>query len=556
MRVAARPGWPGRRRVWALLARGVVRHRRRSRRRPAATPASPTTPPSPGRARSSPAWWRPTWCVSRPGRRVLAARPARAAAAVAAPVALGGLAPLWHGTTLGSPGLFRGVTALNALLTVVVVVAVTLPGGPLAPGAGGMAAAAGRQGQLRRLPAALAGVPGARRRAHRDRAARPALRPAAGGHAGAGRASYVLVESPVRFRVRCRAGGWRPAWARRRWGRPCWSPPSRARPAGDGWGWRRRGRGLDDRRHRPARPGCSCWATRWPGRWGRRSARGTRPTPATSSPSRATRPSAARSEATTRRCGCSAATGRRGRVPGLARRPAPGRGPGRRRRRGVHERCVRAGGAADRRRAGPHRPARLRPLAARAPGRARRPDGDARACRCCGRRSPTSGCTTAATRPVRGTTSTATTPPGSTGSTSWWARWWRAGRASASSTSRAGPRPCPAARSPRPCATARTTPGARPSRWGVAGTAGPGGDDRARGPAPTAPRLRRRRWPWCSACAARNGAGLRPVRLRAACLPLLAALVAVALTCAARRAGAGRARSGTPGRDGVGRLSA
>ena len=69
-----------------------------------------------------------------PLRRALASPAGRRAAAVAAPVALAGLAALWHATTLGSPGLFRGVTALNAALTCVVVVALASPApapGPL-----------------------------------------------------------------------------------------------------------------------------------------------------------------------------------------------------------------------------------------------------------------------------------------------------------------------------------------------------------------------------------------------------------------------------------------
>jgi peptidoglycan/LPS O-acetylase OafA/YrhL len=66
--------------------------------------------------------------VSRPGRRLLARRGVGVGLTVAAPVAVVGLAWLWHVTSLGSPALFRGVTALNSLLTVVLVVAVTRAG--------------------------------------------------------------------------------------------------------------------------------------------------------------------------------------------------------------------------------------------------------------------------------------------------------------------------------------------------------------------------------------------------------------------------------------------
>jgi peptidoglycan/LPS O-acetylase OafA/YrhL len=50
---------------------------------------------------------------------------------VAGALALAGLAVLWHATTLGTPGLFRGITAVNAGLTVLVVLATTT-GGPVA----------------------------------------------------------------------------------------------------------------------------------------------------------------------------------------------------------------------------------------------------------------------------------------------------------------------------------------------------------------------------------------------------------------------------------------
>jgi hypothetical protein len=55
----------------------------------------------------------------------------RVAAGLAGLAALAGLALLWHTTALGSPALFHGVTALNAGLTAVVIVA-ALAGGPVA----------------------------------------------------------------------------------------------------------------------------------------------------------------------------------------------------------------------------------------------------------------------------------------------------------------------------------------------------------------------------------------------------------------------------------------
>ncbi len=140
--------------------------------------------------------------VSGPGRRLLAGPPARVGAAVAAPVALGGLALLWHATTLGSPGLFRGVIALNALFTVVVVVAVTLPGGPLG---GALAAWPLRQvgkvsygAYLLHWPVFL--VLDARRTGIERLAPLFALRLAV--TLALAVASYLLVESPVRFRLR------------------------------------------------------------------------------------------------------------------------------------------------------------------------------------------------------------------------------------------------------------------------------------------------------------------------------------------------------------------
>ncbi len=57
-----------------------------------------------------------------PGRRL------RVAVTVAGAAALVALLALWRATSLGSPGLFRGITALNAVLTVLVVLATTTGG--------------------------------------------------------------------------------------------------------------------------------------------------------------------------------------------------------------------------------------------------------------------------------------------------------------------------------------------------------------------------------------------------------------------------------------------
>jgi peptidoglycan/LPS O-acetylase OafA/YrhL len=61
---------------------------------------------------------------STPVRRALDARAGRAALTVAGAAALVGLVWLWHVVPIGDPHLFRGVTALNAGLTALVIVAV------------------------------------------------------------------------------------------------------------------------------------------------------------------------------------------------------------------------------------------------------------------------------------------------------------------------------------------------------------------------------------------------------------------------------------------------
>jgi peptidoglycan/LPS O-acetylase OafA/YrhL len=61
---------------------------------------------------------------SAPGRRALDARAGRVAFTLAGVAALAGLAWLWHVVPIGDPHLFRGVTALNAGLTAVLIVAV------------------------------------------------------------------------------------------------------------------------------------------------------------------------------------------------------------------------------------------------------------------------------------------------------------------------------------------------------------------------------------------------------------------------------------------------
>jgi peptidoglycan/LPS O-acetylase OafA/YrhL len=140
--------------------------------------------------------------VARPGRSVLASPAGRGVAAVASPLALGGLAWLWHVTSLGAPGLFRGATALNAALTATVVVAVAVPGNPLARLLGArplrLVGVVSYGAYLLHWPAFL--VLDARRTgidaAPRLFAVRLAVTLALA------TASYVLVEAPVRFRLR------------------------------------------------------------------------------------------------------------------------------------------------------------------------------------------------------------------------------------------------------------------------------------------------------------------------------------------------------------------
>ncbi|HEX6237572.1 MAG TPA: acyltransferase [Acidimicrobiales bacterium] len=61
-------------------------------------------------------------------RGYIESRPGAAALRVAAPVSLGALAVLWSITSFHDPNLFRGITAANALLTAVVILAATVPG--------------------------------------------------------------------------------------------------------------------------------------------------------------------------------------------------------------------------------------------------------------------------------------------------------------------------------------------------------------------------------------------------------------------------------------------
>jgi peptidoglycan/LPS O-acetylase OafA/YrhL len=128
-----------------------------------------------------------------PGRR-------RTVVRIAGAAALAGLALLWHTTALGSPALFHGVTALNAGLTAVVIVA-ALAGGPVT----GLLALAPlrRLGQisygayLLHWPIFLVLDPershiGDPRRLFAVRLAATLV---------AATACYVLVEAPVRFRL-------------------------------------------------------------------------------------------------------------------------------------------------------------------------------------------------------------------------------------------------------------------------------------------------------------------------------------------------------------------
>jgi peptidoglycan/LPS O-acetylase OafA/YrhL len=124
----------------------------------------------------------------------------RTAARVAGLAALAGLALLWHATPLGSPALFHGVTALNAALTAVVIVA-ALAGGPVA---GVLALAPLRRlGQisygayLLHWPIYLVLDP---ERTHLGDPRRLFLVRLAATLAAA-TACYVLVEAPVRFRL-------------------------------------------------------------------------------------------------------------------------------------------------------------------------------------------------------------------------------------------------------------------------------------------------------------------------------------------------------------------
>jgi peptidoglycan/LPS O-acetylase OafA/YrhL len=133
-------------------------------------------------------------------RRTLAGRTARAALQAAGVAALAGLAWLWHTVAIGDPRLFHGVTALNALLTAVVVVAVTRAGWlDRALGVGPLRAVGkiSYAGYLYHWPlfllltterVGLAGKPlfGARLAATLAAAA----------------VSYVAIEAPFRFRLR------------------------------------------------------------------------------------------------------------------------------------------------------------------------------------------------------------------------------------------------------------------------------------------------------------------------------------------------------------------
>ena len=69
------------------------------------------------------------YCVLSPAmRRVLGSELGVAAARYGAVGALAALAVLWSRTSLGDPNLFAGITALNAVLTALVILAVTAPG--------------------------------------------------------------------------------------------------------------------------------------------------------------------------------------------------------------------------------------------------------------------------------------------------------------------------------------------------------------------------------------------------------------------------------------------
>ncbi len=133
------------------------------------------------------------------GRRPLAAPAGRWLLTAAGLAALAGLAWLWHETAIGDPRLFRGVTALNAGLTALVIVAVLA--GPLdrllgvAPlrGVGKISYAA----YLFHWPLfLLIAAPRVHRPRHELFAVRVTVTLALA------TASYFLIEAPFRFRLR------------------------------------------------------------------------------------------------------------------------------------------------------------------------------------------------------------------------------------------------------------------------------------------------------------------------------------------------------------------
>jgi peptidoglycan/LPS O-acetylase OafA/YrhL len=133
-------------------------------------------------------------------RRVLRTPRVRRLTSLAGVLALAGMAWLWHSEAIGAPSLFHGVTAANALLTAVVVTAVAAAGpldralGVLPLRATGLVSYAA---YLFHWPLfLLLAPPRVRLGTHAVFAIRVAATLAAAG------LSYVLVESPFRFRLR------------------------------------------------------------------------------------------------------------------------------------------------------------------------------------------------------------------------------------------------------------------------------------------------------------------------------------------------------------------